>query len=25
GLTGQDVTALFHAAFENAYPGESPD
>ncbi|BFP53320.1 GntR family transcriptional regulator [Streptomyces sp. CMC78] len=25
GLTGQDVTALFHAAFENAYPGEAPD
>ncbi|MFJ6609075.1 GntR family transcriptional regulator [Streptomyces sp. NPDC091289] len=24
GLTGQDVTALFHAAFENAYPGEAP-
>ncbi|WP_343240453.1 GntR family transcriptional regulator [Streptomyces sp. SID14515] len=23
GLTGQDVTALFHAAFENAYPGEA--
>ncbi|MFF8466664.1 GntR family transcriptional regulator [Streptomyces griseus] len=25
GLTGQDVTALFHAAFESAYPGENPD
>ncbi|NEE13915.1 GntR family transcriptional regulator, partial [Streptomyces sp. SID7499] len=25
GLTGQDVTALFHAAFESAYPGEAPD
>ncbi|WP_181010962.1 GntR family transcriptional regulator [Streptomyces sp. SM13] len=25
GLTGQDVTALFHAAFDNAYPGEAAD
>ncbi|MFJ1593657.1 GntR family transcriptional regulator [Kitasatospora albolonga] len=25
GLTGQDVTALFHAAFATAYPGEAPD
>ncbi|MDX2921252.1 MULTISPECIES: GntR family transcriptional regulator [Streptomyces] len=25
GLTGRDVTALFHAAFGNAYPGEAPD
>ncbi|MFD8061870.1 GntR family transcriptional regulator [Streptomyces cyaneofuscatus] len=24
GLTGQDVTALFHSAFETAYPGEAP-
>ncbi|MBT2379241.1 MULTISPECIES: GntR family transcriptional regulator [unclassified Streptomyces] len=23
GLTGQDVTALFRAAFETAYPGEA--
>ncbi|PVC93345.1 GntR family transcriptional regulator [Streptomyces sp. CS090A] len=23
GLTGQDVTALFHSAFEIAYPGEA--
>lgn len=23
GLTGQDVTALFHSAFETAYPGEA--
>ncbi|MBM7053595.1 MULTISPECIES: GntR family transcriptional regulator [Streptomyces] len=25
GLTGQDVTALFHSAFESAYPGEATD
>ncbi|MEW1615368.1 MULTISPECIES: GntR family transcriptional regulator [unclassified Streptomyces] len=25
GLTGRDVTALFHAAFETTYPGEAPD
>ncbi|WP_415957631.1 GntR family transcriptional regulator [Streptomyces sp. 021-4] len=25
GLTGQDVTALFHSAFETAYPGEAAD
>ncbi|MFI1190987.1 GntR family transcriptional regulator [Streptomyces californicus] len=25
GLTGRDVTALFHAAFASAYPGEAPD
>ncbi|MEW1762026.1 GntR family transcriptional regulator [Streptomyces cyaneofuscatus] len=24
GLTAQDVTALFHSAFETAYPGEAP-
>ncbi|MFI1223245.1 MULTISPECIES: GntR family transcriptional regulator [unclassified Streptomyces] len=23
GLTGQDVTALFHSAFDSAYPGET--
>ncbi|WP_439082737.1 GntR family transcriptional regulator [Streptomyces sp. WL006] len=25
GLTGRDVTALFHSAFASAYPGEAPD
>ncbi|MEV1048931.1 GntR family transcriptional regulator [Streptomyces sp. NPDC049916] len=25
GLTGQDVVALFHSAFETAYPGEAAD